>query len=360
MTPGRPHENRASGQQPPPPAWLAYVRDPAWMPHDYDVRRDTLTFAHSPRDLQRRVVFLDPRFLSQAPKSERIPVASISPEITGEMAGPLHFLFHTGFCCSTLLARALDVPGAVMGLKEPSVLGSFAQYWSQPRRTPGALEALRVTLDLLSRPLGAGETQVVKPSNIVNHIIPQLLHVRSDARALVLYSSLDAFLIAIARRGMDGRTFARSMFQQFSPVIPLDTGFTQDDMMRHTDLQIAAQAWIMQASFMDSIAKRFGPSRVRVLNSETFLTDKTRALTALGDFFRLPLPAIAWEAIAQDPVFGEHAKEHGRKFDADAYHAQQRDAAAMHADELRRTQEWAQGVAARCGAPLTLEETLFQ
>jgi hypothetical protein len=359
MTPGRPHLHQASGPHA-PPAWFALVSDPAWVPYEYDVRRDALVFAHLPRDVQRRAVFLDPRFLAHAPKTDRIPVAGLPAKDVGAASGPLHFIFHTGFCCSTLLARALDIPGSAMGLKEPSVLASFAGYWSQTRRTAGAHEALRVTLDLLSRPLAPGETQIVKPSNVANHIIPQILRSRPDARALVLYSSLDAFLIAIARRGMDGRAFARAMFQQFSPVIPLDIGLSQDEAPLLTDLQAAAQAWLMQASFMDSIAKRFGPDRVRVLNGDTLLADKARVLAAIGDFFGIRLANRTWADIAQGPLFSEHAKEFGRPFDADAYRAQQRDAAHAHADELVRTGRWAKAIAARSGASLALQETLLQ
>jgi len=341
------------------PRWARYVADAAWVLHNYDVRTDSLTFAHVPREAQRQAVFLDPRFLAKAPKSEAIAVADLPEAQIRDDAGPLHFIFHTGFCCSTLLTRALDIPGVSMGLKEPAVLAWFAEYWSQSRRTPGAFSALSVTLDLLSRPLERGETQIVKPSNVANHVIPQFLHARNDARALVLYSSLDAFLRAIARRSQDGRAFARQVFHQFAPVIPLDTGFSDEDVLLQTDLQIAAQAWLMQASFMEQVAKRFGPSRVRVLNSETFLADKARTLEAVGEFFGLALKEQSWAEIAAGPVFGEHAKEYGRAFDADAHRQQQQDAAAAHGHELAMARDWARAVAQRCNAPLTLEENLF-
>lgn len=337
--------------------WAGYVRDPAWMPHFYDPRRDTLVLARLPREAQRKLTFLDQRFVDRDAESLPAPISQLPLDLVSQNAGPLHFVFHTGFCCSTLLARALDIPGVSMGLKEPAVLACFAEYWSNSRRTAGALEALTVTLDLLSRPLSPGETQIVKPSTVVNHIIPQLLHARPDAKAIVLHSSLDTFLRAVARRGLEGRIFARELFHQFAPVIPLEGGALGDDVVLQADLQIAAQAWLMQAAFMDAIAKRFG-RRVQVLDSETFLAKPTDTLMDIGAFFELRMTADIARAAAESPVFHEHAKELGRPFDAVARKAQYDAAGEAHREELALTKEWARGLAMRSGAPLTLEETL--
>lgn len=336
-----------------------YVRDPAWLPHFYDPQRDSMSFAYLPRDAQRAVTFLDPRYIQRDAESPSIQIAQLPEHDIRENAGPLHFIFHTGFCCSTLLTRALDVPGVSMGLKEPVVLAHFADYWANSRRNAGAIEALSVTLDLLSRPLSPGETQVAKPSIVVNHIIPQLLHARQHAKALLLYSSLDTFMRAIARRGMEGRIFARQLFRQFAPVNPLDSGYSDDDAMLQSDLQIAAQAWLMQISFMEQITKRFGVDRIRVLNADTFLRDSVGTLTGIGAFFDVDLTLDRAQSMAGSAIFREHAKELGRPFDAAAQKAQYDEAGAAHRDELMMTKDWARALAIRCNAPLTLPETMF-
>jgi hypothetical protein len=336
----------------------AYVGDPTWLPHDYDPFRDTLIFARLPREAQRALPFIDPRFVKRDLESQPVPISDLPADLIREEAGPLHFIFHTGFCCSTLLTRALDIPGVSMGLKEPGVLSSFADYWSNSRRAAGALEALSITLDLLSRPLARGETQIVKPSTTANHIIPQLLHARQDAKAVLLFSSLDTFLRAIARRGLEGRIFARQLFRQFAPVNPLEASVNDDDALLHSDLQIAAQAWLMQASFMEQLAKRFGTNRVRVLNSESVLADPAGTLMQVGAFFDLDMSPEIAQAIAQGSVFQEHAKELGRPFNATAHREQYDEAGRAHRDELMMAKNWARALAIRCGAPLVLDETL--
>ncbi len=344
--------------QAPGSEWLPYIQDAAWLPHAYDWRSDTLVFANLPKEAQRRAVFLDSRFVAEAPLSAPAPVEELSIGAIREVSGQVHFLFHTAFCCSTLLARALDIPGVSMGLKEPGVLSSFAEYWSGSRRTPGAFLALGAALDLLSRPLEPGETQIVKPSNVVNHIVPQMLHARPDSKAIILYSSLDTFLRAIARRGMEGRAFARQVFQQFAPVIPIENGFTEADMVLQTDMQIAAQAWLMQTAFLDSVARRFGRSIVRTLSSERFLADTAGTLNAVSGFFNLSLDKQRAAEIAAGPVFSEHAKELGRPFDAAALEAQHKQAGAMYADEIASAKNWARNLAMRYDTPLSFRTHL--
>lgn len=336
-----------------------YVRDGAWLPHHYDPHRDSLTFAYLPRDAQRAITFLDPRFIERGAELGSVQITQLPASAIRENAGPLHFIFHTGFCCSTLLTRALDIPGVSMGFKEPAVLASFADYWSNSRRHVGAFEALSATLDLLSRPLAPGETQIVKPSTVVNHIIPQLLHARQGAKAVLLYSSLDTFLRAIARRGVEGRIFARQMFRQFAPVNPLQSGYADSDAILFADLQVAAQAWLMQISFMEQITKRFGIDRIRVLNAETLLADPVNTLRQVGAFFDMNLTRDNAQRIATSSIFHEHAKELGRPFDAAAQKAQYEEAGAAHREELMMAKDWARALAIRCEAPLSLPETIF-
>ena len=339
--------------------WRDLVANPEWAPHAYDARGDTLRFAHLPREVQRRAVFLDPRFVADAPYSDQAPVAELPAAALAEHAGPLHFIFHTAFCCSTLLTRALDIPGVSMGLKEPGVLTHFAYDSALGRQPPGALAALGVTLDLLSRPLAPGETQIVKPSNTCNHLIPQMMHLRPDAKAIVLYSSLEAFLAGIVRRGQEGREYARRAFHQFLLAIPLETRFSREDLQLQTDLQIAAQVWLMQAAFLDSVARRLGSERVRVLNCADFLANKSATLSRVSDFFGLGLDDARCAEIARSEVFKEHAKNHAQSFDPAQHQAQLEEAAASHAEELASARDWARALARRSNAPLVMQDTLL-
>ena len=49
----------------------------------------------------------------------------------------MHFIFHSAFCCSTVLARAFDIPGIAMGLKEPPIYNDIVGWRHRGGGPPG-------------------------------------------------------------------------------------------------------------------------------------------------------------------------------------------------------------------------------
>jgi hypothetical protein len=329
------------------------VDDPTWLPFSYDPRAGNFTFAHAPRDTQRKLVFLDPRYLTDTPKSPSVSARALAAPAS-KSAQPAHFIFHTAFCCSTLLTRALDLPGVAMGVKEPSILVDLMH--AGPATSSGSeANPLSIALDLLSRPLASGETQIIKPSNAANPLAHAILDTKPQSKALVLYSSLDAYLRSSARLGQAGRAFNRQMFVQFAQTIPLAQRFAVQELLLQTDLQLAAQVWLMQVGLLNAVARRFGPSRVRTLKSTTLLANKPRALRSLGAFLELAASDDRWAEVAAGPVFANEAKSFDdRPFDADA----KKRADEVHAAEIAAVMPWAETLAAHCGVPLDLGDTL--
>ncbi|WP_395647418.1 hypothetical protein [Terricaulis sp.] len=341
-----------------PDEWLSFIADPTWLPHDYEPRDDTLTFVRLDREAQRRAIYLDQRFLARAPKSMPAPIHELPVDAIAARAQPMHFVFHTSFCASTLMARALDVPGVAMGLKEPAVLLSFADAWAGGRRSPGASTVLNAALNLLSRPLAPGEINVVKPVNIVNYLIPIFMNWRRDTKAIVMHSTLDAFLRAIARRGLEGRNFARGVHHQLSTAIPLEHGLSAEDMVRMSDLQIAAMAWLMQTAFVSSVVKIFGPERIRLLNGDRFVAEPAPTMSRLSAFFGLAMNDQQISDLVEGPVFREHSKQPMLAFDASSQKAQFENTGTIHFEELNAVRAWARRFAARLDLATELEDTL--
>ena len=68
-------------------------------------------FAHGLGHFVEQVADLETIVLARKPVIDALPSAKAP-----------HFIFHSAFCCSTLLARAFDIEGQSIGLKEPTIL----------------------------------------------------------------------------------------------------------------------------------------------------------------------------------------------------------------------------------------------
>jgi hypothetical protein len=112
-------------------------------------------------------------------------------------------------------------------------------------------------------------------------------------------------------------------------------------------------------AFLNSVIRRHGPDRVRVLSSETLLAQPARALLKLSHHFDLNIGVERASEIATGPVFRQHAKSPFVPFDANAHHAQNNGLDAAHASEIAVVKQWAIALARQCNAPLALPDTLF-
>lgn len=323
------------------------IRDGRWLAHRYDEANDTIRFRLVPREEHRRLIFLTEAELGDGPM-QIFPRGDCFAEARQLELPTPRFIFHSAYCCSTLLARAFDVPGTSMGFREPQILNDISGLQlrrADPRQIAAAVDA---ALLLLARPLGTDETNVIKPSNVFNPSIPVTLAMRPDARAVLLYAPLESFLGSIARKEIEGRTWVRELMWKLIQLGQADSfGFTSEELYRQTDLQVAALAWLAQQAQFREIAAAHG-DRVRTLDSESLLTKPRDAMAALSGLFGLDLDA---GAIASGPAFSRHSKW------GDDYHAadRQREREAgldLHAREIEIVLKWARKVAEHAGVEL--------
>lgn len=328
------------------------VGDPTWFPYRYDPSQDAFQFRHLTRSQHRNATFLTDEYLGAggAPLVlTRADVMAANPP-----TAPLHFIFHSAFCCSTVLARAFDADGVAIGLKEPLFFNDMAG-WQMRGGERGAVAAvMNDGLALLARPFAAGEAVVIKPSNIVNSMAPAMLAMRSETKALLLEAPLPDFLNSIARKGMWGRLWARELVlkQLRQGLHPF--GFKPDDYFGQTDLQVAAMGWLAQHALFARMATQF-PGRVRTLDSVSLMAEPMAAMTALSTFFDLLLDV---EAVVAGPAFTRHSK-FGTDFGAAARVAEQQQAAPAHADEIEKVTVWAEAVARSAQVPMDLPARLL-
>lgn len=332
----------------PTPAQLA--SDPLWFPWRFDEARDSFQFRRLTRADHAGATFLTEEYLG--------PAAVVTAPRSAMMAArpaeaPLAFIVHSAFCLSTLLARAFELPGTAIGLKEPMFFNDLAGWHLRGAAGPALAAAMDAGLGLLARPFGPGEAVVIKPSNIANALMGAALQLRPQARALFLHAPLPVYLGSITRKGLEGRLWVRDLLLKQLQQGLQDFGFSPEDYMGQTDLQVAAMGWLAQHRLFAQLAARF-PDRVRTLDSDRITREPAAVMAALGAHFGITLDVAA---VVAGPAFTRHSK-HGAAFDASA-RAAERAAEAAHADEIAKVTRWAEVVAQGQGLSLTLPNPLL-
>lgn len=324
------------------------ITDPNWLAHRYDPDRDAVHFIAVDRAARRAATFLIDEYLPSA--NDPLVAARRDAIDAAPHADPVHFIFHSAYCCSTLLAQAFDCVGLATTLKEPLILNDLVGWRHRGGNPAKVVDVLNSVLTLLSRGFAPGEAVIIKPSNVVNALAPTILTMRPDARAILLYAPLRVFLTSIARKGMWGRLWVRELLAKQLMDGMVDLGIAPEEYFRLTDLQVAAIGWIAQADLFAGLVMRF-PGRVRSLQSETLLASPRTAIAGICDLFALSTDIATVTAIADSDAFARNAKD-GTAYRANDRTREQVDGAALHAEEIDKVLAWAEAVARNAGVAL--------
>src|SRR5690242_5040289 len=92
------------------PALAELIDDGRWLAHRYDESDDSIQFRFVPREAQREMTFLTDFEIGEAPLAVYSRSDCLAEVRTRQLPTP-RFIFHSAYCCSTLLARAFDLPG---------------------------------------------------------------------------------------------------------------------------------------------------------------------------------------------------------------------------------------------------------
>lgn len=325
----------------PPEDSAQLLSEPEWLPAHWDPS-GKLQFVRLERQRHGDVTFLSDEYLGPLD----LPASSAAlSDLRAEGGAPSpQYIFHSAFAASTLLPRALDLPGIAMGLKEPEILNELAEAM-RARRLPD--EAVRVVTQLLARPFGPGEKVVIKPSNVVNLLAPALLEIDPGSNAIFLYAPLPRFLRSIADKGLWGRRWVRRLHALVARDTGLDFGLSAAEQFELTDLQVAALAWLIQHAQGAALVARFS-NRVRTLDSETFLAERARTIAAVARHFDLAIDESKAAEIAAGPAFATHSKEIGRAFDPEAA-LQPKAPLPVVDEEIAMVAQWTRSVADHAG-----------
>jgi hypothetical protein len=325
------------------------LSDPRWFADGFDPQTGTIVFTEASRDVLTAEPFLDHRWKSGGARKGRMALSTVVAGLA-EAPSPrnLRFIWHTGFCCSTLLARALDRPGKNLSLCEPKILVNVADA----KRAGGFaihsdLVALPdVAFGLLSRPFADGEAVTVKPAPAANYLLQDTAKIA--ARHLLLFSDCESFVTSVVKMGADGTNYVRTMLN-----LLLQDGVAPEwDPARASTLslfRLAALVWQLQIAEF----RTFGPA-LYSLDCDALLDNPVDALRAVDDHFALGLGEDHIARTVAGPLFRRNAKNPQASFGPARRREEHAAARKEFGAELRDAVAWGYENFSRtpAGAPL--------
>ena len=314
---------------------------PDYLLQELDLSRRECGFLHLDPGAYRASAFLDHRIKSGRREASRAPLDAMTRlSAAAASAGqpPVHYIFHTAFCCSTLISRSLDLEGVCTGLREPPVLMQLAN--AKRTGAPGWREALDTALSLLAKCRAPGEAMLIKPTNAANNLLEEVLGMPRTGGVLLLHSSLKYFLVSILKKGEPGRAFVRQLFA----VLRMDSERTRDldpeALSRLTDLQIAAFTWYAQMDAYLRLLERHPRARIATLDCDAFLAQPLETLVKLAAFFGMDADRERLAQVVAGPVFAKSSKNAADDYDAAVREAEYRQVLEANRESVEGMLDW--------------------
>lgn len=255
-----------------------------------------------------------------------------------DLPAPHGFIFPTAMCGSTLVARCLEAPGVSFAIKEPQAIGDLAnarrlgetknlsrEQWN---------ELVRFVGSMLSKAAPPGEKTIIKISNKINVMAGDLCRAFPEAKALLLYSDLQPFMLSMLKRGQPSWEYCRNLLK----MLFLDAGGANRQTLwgalDYTDLQIAPLVWHLQFDALSKFQQQAPLNKVKSLDCENFFQQPKETLSKIAGFFDVSLSDSEMNAIVRREVYGRHAKDASRAFNPEARTAEHSAAKKQFAREL--------------------------
>ena len=324
-----------------------FLDDPEYFLHRIKFSSGEFEFIKIPRNIISDSTFLDDKTLSKAHVKEKLSLAEVAAlEKKGSIPLPRvkSFIFHIGFCCSTLLARALDNPGAVLAMREPNICLNLADFKRYPQSQAQSVlsydQALDLGLRILNKPFEGSEKVLIKPPNITNNLMSDIMSGDMEAKAVLLFIPLKGFLVSILKKKEPGRAFARKFYMKFG----LDQFFKDSELFKTpfllTDLQVVAFLWILQIQLFQNLVQTVPERRLLVVNCERFIETPADSLIQIARFFGYPLDQKHFENVVDSPVFNTDSKSPGREFSNSQHEKETESITSVNKETLDAIIKW--------------------
>jgi hypothetical protein len=303
---------------------------PDWFPMALDHERRTLTFVQMTRDTFRQSAFHHEAIIRAGNRTMK---GSID-KLTGLKPGvPSHFILHTAFCGSTLLARYLDNLPRCFVVKEPNLLTQLAGL-PYSDSWPGWFAT---SLNLLGRAYPSDAATIIKLHDVCNWMGGPILDHDPRTRIVFLYNPLPRHLLQILKDQQRRTDVHRHVRSQPMALLPALAKVTAGEL---TDAQCAAAMWLLNAHLCSRLLARPDADRVLVMNGQDVIFDPQTAVLTVGEHFGLADDCTRAELAKLQPATS-HAKDRGVYYDRAALAVDLAAAEHRYGEEVDAGTAWA-------------------
>jgi len=319
------------------------LASPDWLLAGFDADRGLYHLAQVSRATYKQTAFLDHRIQPMPTSTLTVDEARLGSALRHTNNPRSAWIFHTGFCCSTLLASCLDHPGTTLVLREPMVLSRLAQLKRDQQGHHPGQQLISNVLAMCERRY-LGEAVLIKPSNFANALLPDLANYdgKNAERKIVLMSSgLYSLLVSMMKKkaeaGVTLPGFVRSLLK--------DSDYQQRTELPEvgalTLLQQSVVFWHCQRYFLQNHIETALPGSFMTLSMERFLAEPEVVLGETSQFLGLGLTESVLQETVRSGAFTRHSKQQQKEYNPQAHQVEQQETAKQFGVEIFEALEWA-------------------
>jgi hypothetical protein len=255
----------------------------------------------------------------------------------GPALGPLDFIFHSSFCCSTYLTRAMEAADSHFVLREPMPLHQLEEdgvsLHTEARRERWD-RAFDVTLRMLSRRFDPRRRTLLKVDTL--SLAPLLRKRSPEGRCLFLYGDVESFAASVLKQPGRGN-WARAQHARLVAVCRASDAlrYAASDLPESSsDADCAVSLWVLQMRIAQHVFGSEDPARFRILDSAELERTPVQCLARIFRFFGHEIDAPTVHGLLDSASLRRHAKDAGIPFDLDRRRQERQRDTARYAAEI--------------------------
>ncbi len=259
-----------------------------------------------------------------------------------------HYILHTAYCCSTLLARYFELLPSCFVLSEPPLLAQVATTTELPGNR--WQEVLDLAVRLLTRTFAPNDIPVIKTHVPCNVIGGQLLVHNPEASVTFLFTPLRSFLLAVLKSPTRQQRI-RIWNRQLAPVAPICPELADVALDQLSPSQSAAYWWLLTRSLCQQLSSGPFANRVSVVNGEELAASPESILRHLISSSGVSVDESQLREILMHPSLRTHSKHPSQEFDAESLREELTTLEDRFGQEADQAIDWVSSKGLDCAFP---------